>query len=151
MEDDDEDLAHELLLGTLGSNPREYPERGSKRELAARAALARLLRKGDSFYIWRVADMIDPSLGSAVAEREVFFKRRDKGTPVVVGERRRAEIAAFLQEGLKEEKKIKPKGKPNFKAVVAAAENEFGVGRSTILAIWSDYKPIKPNRNGPTK
>jgi hypothetical protein len=147
-----EELAHELLLGVPGpKGGREYPERNSKRERAARIALARMLWKEapDGYFTRIVASLIHPKPRSRIVEREIIFQRRNRGTPVVVGEGRRAEVAAFMHKEL-EKQKLKW-GKQNLKAVVGAAVDEFDIGRSTIMEIWGDYRPRKLSRKSPTK
>jgi hypothetical protein len=154
MIDDDEELAHELLLGTPGPKGREYPE--FERERAARAALARLLRKEaapNGFYTLRVADLIDPptdpgNIQSDLVERKVIFQGRNRGTPVVVDERRRAKIAVFMRElehcrhcipfaphGLPVKKQNRQR-----RGILQAVEVQFGVKRSTARKIENDYK-----------
>jgi hypothetical protein len=130
-----EELAHELLLGTPGPKGRVYLEPNSKREILARKLLARLMRQEapHGFYTQLVAAHICPPARSLFIKRKIVFQR-GKGTPAIVADRQRVEIAAFMREQLRSQ---------NLKRAIAAAENRFGRRRSTILKIWSDFQPPK--------
>jgi len=156
---DDEELAIEWLLGTHGPDGREYLKPGDKCELRARAAVARaLLREAPDGYFTRlVAALIDPSISSSIISRRIALKR-PKGTPVVIPDRRRAEIAAFMQEQLAKQKQgtaASAAQAQNLKRVVAATQEKFGASRSTVLNIWRDFRPLKKKNSqrqiSPTK
>jgi hypothetical protein len=150
MKDDDNELAHELLLGTPGPRGREYLEPNSERELKARTALARILRaEAPNGYFTRVlADLIDPPRGSVIINRKIVFQR-PRGTPVVVSDRRRVEIAAFMQEQLEKQKRgtcASDAQARNLKPIIDAAREKFGDSRSTIMKIWHDFRPPKKKK-----
>jgi hypothetical protein len=136
--DNDEELAHELLLGISGSKGREFLKPGSERELSARAALARVMRAEapHGYFTQRVANLIDPPHGSVVSKRKLVFQR-PKGTPVVVSERQRAEIAAFMHEQNQKRGTVTDKLS---KQVEADAHDKFGYKRSTLRKIWKDFR-----------
>jgi hypothetical protein len=144
MIDDDEELAHEFLLGIPGPDGREFPKPGSERELKARTALAKILFKEapNGYFTRLMAALIDPPRRSVIIKRKIVFKR-PRGTPVVVGDRRRAEIAAFIHARLKNRT-----GTQSLKSVLGEAEDKFGVRRSTLLNIWSHFRPPKGNGGG---
>jgi hypothetical protein len=144
-----EELVHELLLGTPGLKGRTYPKPNSKREILARKILARLMRQEAprGFYTRLVAAHIYPTTylparlaGSKWgAARGSFIKRkivfqRLRGTPVAVADRRQVEIAAFMREQLRSQ---------NLKRAIGATEKQFGVRRSTVMKIRSDFQPRK--------
>jgi hypothetical protein len=153
MEDRDEKLAHELLVGAGG----KYLKPGSELELKARTALARILRKEapDGWFTQTVADLIGLPPRSAVTKQKiVFVLNRSRGTPVMVTDRRRAEIAAFMQEQLETQKR-------GTAATVAQARNQkrareatmkkFGISRSTFIEIWREFSLRKGRRRSPNK
>jgi hypothetical protein len=150
MIDEDEELAHEWLLGTPGPKGiREYLKTGSERELKARAAMARILRSEapGGFFTGLMAALVDPPRRGViipnVANRKIAFKR-PRGTPVVVSDRRRVEIAAFMHEQLAAQKR-KPAATAaqarNLKDVVAAAQAKFAISHGTVMDIWREFKP----------
>ena len=146
MEDND-DLAHEWLLGTLGPKGRQYLKPNSERELKARAVVAQHLRAEapNGYFTNRVADLIDPPRSSAVIKRKIVFQR-PRGTPVVVSARRRVEIAAFMQRQLEAQKRgnaASAAQAKNLKRVVSAVQNKFHISRSTVMNIWQDFRPPK--------
>src|ERR1700730_9506636 len=103
---EDEQLAIEFLLGTPGPKGRTYLKPGSKLELKARSALARImLTEAPGGYFTRlVATLIDPPDRSTIIKRKIVFQR-PKGTPVVVLDGRRAEIAAYMHDQLAKQKR----------------------------------------------
>jgi hypothetical protein len=113
----DEELAHELLL--------------SARELAARAALARELRKEapGGFYTGVLACLIDPPR-SGVTQR-IEFKRL-KGAPRL-SERADLDIVLFMRAQLEKDPKID--------AAVKAAETHFDLKERRVRKAWSRYRP----------
>jgi hypothetical protein len=143
MKDPDEELAIELLIGARG----KYLKPGSKLELKARTALARILRTEapDGWFTQTVADLIGLPLRSAVTKQKiVFVLNRSRGTPVVVTDRRRAEVAACIQEQLAQGQ--------NLKGAWGVAQDKFGIKRSTVIKIWDSFKPSKSDgRRSPTK
>lgn len=157
MEDRDEKLAQELLVGIRGSKGRIYLEPNSRRELKARIALSKVLRAEapNGWFTNVVAALIEPPRRrSAIIERKIVFQRPTRGAPVVVNDRRRAEIAAFMQVQLEKQKR-------ETAATVAQARNQkkaedtttkkFDISRSTLMEIWSEFSPRKSRRRSPTK
>jgi hypothetical protein len=152
---DDVELAHELLFGAPNSSQRTFPTGG--REKAARAALARVMtaEAPDGFFTQAMAALISPPeqrgrVAHVIPKREIIF-RRHRGTPVVKSRRREIEIAAFMHEHLEKQKRQQngtDAQARNLKRAVGAAHDKFGVGRSTIIKIWSEFKP---KRRSPTK
>ena len=143
---DDEELAHELLLGIPGPKGRKYLEPGSERELSARAALARVMRAEapHGYFTLRVANLIDPRRDRA--ERKIQFRRVKRGTPIRISDRQRAEIAAYIHDH-------RARGL-NLKKAWGAAQDKFDISRGTVTEIWKHFRPIKQkNRNwrSPTK
>jgi hypothetical protein len=159
MESEDEELAHEFLVGIVGPKGRGYLKPNSEHEKKARQATARILRKEagrDGWFTRLVADLIDPSTRSLprhfYIKRKIVFQR-PRGTPVVVSDRKRAEIAAFIHNELAKQKAKAGPQTPaaqarNLKPVIAATGKEFGIKKSTVWGIWADFKlkrrtPIK--------
>jgi hypothetical protein len=154
---EDEELAIEFLLGTPGPKGRTYLQPGSERELKARAVLARIMltEAPDGYFTRLVAALIDPPRRSAIIKRKIVFQRA-RGTPVVVGDRRRVEIAAFMHDQLQKQKRGATAGNArarNLKRVVGAAQDKFGVSRATVMKVWSGFRPRKTNgsSSGPNK
>jgi hypothetical protein len=143
MKKDDEDLAHELLLGAVGPKGRIYLKPNSERETLAREALARVMRQEapHGYFTQLVASHIYPSGRSPLIKRKIVFKHLSRGTPNVI-ENRDAEIAAFMHEQLHTQ---------NLKGAIADAEKKFGRRRSTIMEIWSRFRPTKRSRRSPNK
>jgi hypothetical protein len=140
-------LAHELLQGTTTpsdphprgwSQPQEYPKPGSKRERAARSALARELRRGDERFINMVAAMIDPRNKSSIIKQKIEFTPKDRRCEPKISGRRKIEIAAFMHEWLS-----KHPGQNITSAVVEAAK-QLGLADGIIWDAWKIYKPILP-------
>ena len=154
--DEDEELAIEFLLGTSGPKGRTYFDPDSERGKRARTILARKLweEAPGGWFTPYVAASIDPHPHRWI-ERKIVFKR-PRGTPVVVDVRRRTEIAKFMHEQFEKQKRGAASAAQarNLKRVIAAAMKEFGVGRSTVMSVWGEFRPPKESKNGsrsPTK
>jgi hypothetical protein len=139
-----EELALEFLLGMKSQNGRTtYLKPNSEREKQARAATARVLRKEagrTGYFTHLVASLINPSSNNVFIKRKIIFQR-PRGTPNVIANRD-AEIAAFMHEQLRTQ---------NLKGAIADAEIKFGRRRSTIMKIWSHFRPPKRSRRSPNK
>jgi hypothetical protein len=137
------ELAYELLLGKPISDPegwyprREYPEPGSKRERAARTALAMALRKGDRYFIDLVAAMIHPRPQSAIIKQKIeFAPSKDKRRETKPLDRRDLDIAVFIHEW-----RAAHAGSP-VQAAIAEAADHFGFAERIIWAGWKKYRPV---------
>ncbi len=154
-ESEDEQLARELLLGIGPRGRKIYLKPGSEYELKARAALARvMLSEAPNGYFTRlVARLIQPLPPSALIQQKIIFKR-PRGTPLVVNDQRRAEIAAFMQEKMKNQTRgsaVTVAQARNQKRAKEATMKKFGISRSTLMDIWSEFSPRKSGRRSPAK
>lgn len=146
-ESKDERLALEFLLGTIDQNGRTYLKPNTKREKQARAATARVLQKeaGRSGY-WThlVACLINSSPRHIFINRKIIFKR-PRGTPVKILDRERAEIAAFMQEELANQKantETTDAQRRNLKRLMAMTQKKFGISNRKIWEIWREFRPF---------
>ncbi len=143
---DSEDLAHELLLGSpiSGQNgwyhKRQYLKPGSKRESAARAALARLLRDEapDGYFTQIVASMIDPQTNSPLINQRIKIVRLQGGKRATG--RLNIDIAKFIHKRREEQPGI------TMEAVIYDAAEHFRISERRIKYAWSRFKPVKTNR-----
>jgi hypothetical protein len=116
-----------------GLPTRIYFEAGSREELEARRALARMLRSSrplDLGLRFILADMIDPDRDEV--ERTILFKYRREGKRSnPVAEKTVAEyVAAQLEDSGKLE------------SAIAKAMEKFDLKRTRVLDIWRVWKPI---------
>jgi len=145
---EDEELAIELLRGTSVFDnkgrhyKRDYLEPGSSHERAARAALARLLRKEapDGYFTQIVASLIDPPRRRVVVTQRIEFKRL-KGNPWRASGRLDVEIAEFIHERRKAGCQLKD-------AVTDAAEH-FRVGEEKVRKAWGEFASALPPQGSP--
>jgi hypothetical protein len=146
-ESKDERLALEFLLGTIDQNGRTYLKPNSKREKQARAATARVLQKeADRSGYWThlVACLINPSPRHIFINRKIIFKR-PRGTPVTILDRERAEIAAFMQKELANQKanaEATDAQRRNLKRMMAMTQKKFGISNRKIWEIWKEFRPF---------
>jgi hypothetical protein len=145
-ESKDEKLAHEFLLGTVGPKGTVYLKPNSEREKRARQATARVLRKEapQGFFTQLIASLIDPSPDRVFIKRKIIFQR-PRGTPVVVSDQQRAEIAGFIHKELEKQKAHAQTAAQarNLKAAMAAACDKFGISDRTVWDIWKDFRPMR--------
>jgi hypothetical protein len=155
-ESKDEKLAREFLLGMIDQTGRTYLKPNSKREKQARAATARVLRREagrNGYWTHVVASLIDPSPRHFFIKRKIIFKR-PKGTPILISDRARAEIAAFAQDELKKQKantNTTIAQRRNLKRIMTMACDEFGIGERTFWKIWKKFRPVKPIKSTANK
>jgi len=148
MESKDEKLAREFLVGMIGPKGRVYLKPNSEREKRARAATARVLRNEagqDGYFTQLVASLINPSPGHFFIHRKIIFQR-PRGTPVVISDRHRAEIAAFIQEELARQKadaQTTTAQARNLKRALAATRRKFGISERTFWSIWKHFRPVR--------
>jgi len=137
-------LAEMLLLGWLDRDGQHrYFKHGSRKERAARYAIAHLLRDHDEARIlkhWnfrnRLADLFDPS---SVHALDVKFCFRREGGPRQFLRHRR--IAKDMRTAVR----VGQKSKVNapVRAAIEAAMDRYGIGERQAKAIWSRYgKPM---------
>lgn len=144
-------LASLLLFGKQSTSKdgwytqRKYPKPGSKRELAARAALADELRAEAPWghFVGLAAAMIDPRTKGILPRPQIkFVGHRGKNSRPQTTKHRAIEIAAYIHERL-----------PNHKNVhnsIAEAAAHFGFVETVIWEAWDEYKledkfKIKPH------
>jgi hypothetical protein len=134
----DQELVIGLLCGNSELDKRglpdcRYPVDGSEEELAARRALARMLRSSRPIHpgvLSALADLIDPDRDEI--NRQIRFVNRRKGKPSKAAVEKK--IAEFIRL---EEAKL---GKTE--AAIASAEKEFGLKRARLFKIWGEWKPV---------
>jgi hypothetical protein len=130
-------LASALLLGTPGGDPRYYnrkfPKPGSKRELAARAALARelLAEAPQGYFVKLIAAMIDPRTDSPFIRQTIKFVRHKGG--LRASGRRHLEIATFMRAHREKHPELAVE-----QAALDAADH-FEVSERTIWAAWEAF------------
>jgi hypothetical protein len=115
---------------TLGLFKKEYPKEGTHDESLARQALLRVLRSPEPLSRTlrnRLAELFDPL--SALAERQLVFKRRRSGRPP--DPRTNKQVANYVAS------KAKDGGK---EAAVAAAQEKFGLSRKQIYKKLRDLR-----------
>jgi hypothetical protein len=153
MTEDEKRQIVDLLCGPSvrdehGLTRQSYLRDGSPEELAARRALARLLRTSSPLDLglrFVLADLIDPDCDAV--ERKIRFERRRKGKPSSAHTEKTISefIWALVEDGVKRE------------AAFHSAMDRFGLKRSRILKIWSDWQPIlkrvkgRPFRGSPAR
>jgi hypothetical protein len=141
-----EELALEFLLGRIERKGRTYLKPNSEREKQARAATARVLRKeaGRNGYLTHlVACLINPPPRHSFIKRKIIFQR-PRGTPVMILDRERVEIAAFMQEERAKQKAntaTTDAQRRNLKRMMDMTQEKFGIGNRTIWKIWKEFGP----------
>jgi len=126
-------LCGRSVIDEHGLTRESYLRDGSAEEIAARRALARLLRTSSPLDLGLrvvLADLIDPDCDAV--ERQIRFERRRRGKPSSAhADKQMCEfIWAHVKDGVKKE------------AAFQSAMDRFGLKRSRILKIWSDWQPI---------
>ena len=130
----DERLTYELLCGVdvhIPNTPLRTIYPTGHHDRAARAALARLIRKGSPFPVFireTLAAMFDPESATVPIERRIEFKRLRTG-------RQRAGLRLMVvmhvwQLQIQGEKK---------EAAIASAMEKFGLKRSRVFDICRKY------------
>jgi hypothetical protein len=138
MTDDAKHIA-ELLVGRVirdgrGLPRNEYLKEGAAEEKEARRALAKLLRNPsrrlDTGLRWALAELIDPD--EDLNPRRIRFADRRKGRRSnSLADR---EIAEFIWS--------KRRAGEKTRNIIPEAEQEFGLKKSRVLAIWQKWQPI---------
>ena len=126
-------LCGRSVIDEHGLTRESYLRDGSAEEIAARRALARLLRTSSPLDLGLrvvLADLIDPDCDAA--ERKIRFERRRKGKPSNVHAEK--QIAEFIWARVEDDEKKE--------AAFQSAMDRFGLKRSRILKIWSNWQPI---------
>jgi hypothetical protein len=129
----------ELLCGHVTRDGRglirvDYFKEGSPDDLEARRTLARMFRSTvplDLGLRGIVADLFDPDRDEV--DRIIRFERRRRGKPSIpaIAEK---EIAEFIWSQRQAGEKIA--------TAVSRATKQFGLKRSRVQAIWSQWQPI---------
>jgi hypothetical protein len=135
----DERLAYELLCGVDVRFPnkrfgKQYLVPKSKRERAARAALARLFRKGSPFPEFireTLAALFDPESATVPAGRRLDFVNLKQSHP---GAGMEVALHVWYRLWLADKKE----------AAIASAEQEFGLKRRRVLDICRKYASELP-------
>jgi hypothetical protein len=142
----DERLVYELLCGVDVRLPnkqlgKEYLAPWSKRERAARAALARLIRKSSPFPEFireTLAALFDPASSSVPVERRIEFNRLHVGE---LKSRPEATLEIAMHVWLRQQLGDKKE------SAVESAVEMFGLKRRRILDICRKHADKFPNRS----
>jgi hypothetical protein len=137
----DQERIVELLCGRAeqdqhGLPAHIYMQDGSAEELEARRALARLLRSSTPIEIGLrciLADLIDPDRDEV--DRQIKLKNRREGKPSnALAEKT---IAEYIEAMLTDNGETR-----QLKYAISKAEERFGLGRTRLLEIWREWRPI---------
>jgi hypothetical protein len=128
-------LCRWLLAGFSGDEKVGFPEPGSKEEWDARAALARYVRgrlKGN------IAELLALAIDPRTKSPNPFFKRP---TRIFRFDKPRGKPPTALRDFMVVDF-IRKQRSSKEDAALRAAEQEFGLGKSRIHAIWATHKKL---------
>src|SRR5262249_49025190 len=137
MSDSDLQLARMLLGGYSDQDHRgrlrsKYFKRGSRDELDARQAIARLLRSNGPLDRQLRTNFPDLFAPPAWEQRKITIVSRRRGRRV--DHKSNTQIAEHVWEQVRAGAKVT--------AAIESAADEFGVEPETITKIWSKYKRL---------
>jgi hypothetical protein len=155
-------LAYDLLAGIPAKDEKGLPvqkyfEAGSRDELEARQALARLLRNGkplDSLVRVLLADMFDPApyayftkstmfpaeARERVPDRQIYFKNVGRRSREDVRRRKLAYEVWQAAKVAREDSSKAAKNGGSIEDAVAAVAEKYGISEASVWNAWRQFK-----------